>query len=311
MKSRMDRYSNNLTTNNRTDKNKELYKEVEHINLNIPRTYSNSKVIDEFNKSIDIDKIKRYIEKMNSPEKETRTRINDIEIDSSKYETVEEEKEYDLNSVLEKARKQREVDYEQERSRKINYSYEDILEKIQRFNNKEQKEEKIIDEELNTNERTLVSLINTLQMKDDELFEDLKGNDNTQVLGSIEEMANDESFKEELKKEITRSTGFSMSFSDGFGESTITKTETTTVETTLPEINLDNSQELTKTNSFYTTSDIFDKSDFNEEIGEDNEDDEDNEKTSPWLITGIVIAVITLVAILVVLANYIFELGLF
>ena len=311
MKSRMDKYNNNLTTTNRTDRHKDLYKEAESINLAIPRTYSNSKVIDEVNKEIDIDKIKKYIEKMNSTEKEKRTRINDIELPDTNEEVVEEEKDYDLNSVLERARKQREVDYEQERSRKVNYSYEDILAKIQKYNN-QKVEEEIKESDLNTNEKTLVNLINTIQMNKQEtdLFEDLKGNENTQLLGTIDEMASDESFKDEVKKEITRSTGFSMSFKDGFGNTTLTRTETVELEQTMPTEELEKSKELSTTNSFYTDSDMFDKRDFNVEIGEDDEDDEDD-KVSPLLIVGIVIAVIILVTVLVVLANYVFELGLF
>jgi len=64
MKSRMEKYSN-FETGNRTDRNRNLYKELNKADLSITRTYSNSRVIDEANKEIDIEKIKRYIEKMN------------------------------------------------------------------------------------------------------------------------------------------------------------------------------------------------------------------------------------------------------
>lgn len=64
MKSRMEKY-NEMPNDYRSNKNKELYKEVGKVDLDQVRIYSNSRVIDNANKQIDIEKIKRYIEKIN------------------------------------------------------------------------------------------------------------------------------------------------------------------------------------------------------------------------------------------------------
>lgn len=306
MKSRMEKY-NNLGTGNRTDRNKNLYKELNKTDLSITRTYSNSRVIDEANKEIDIEKIKRYIEKMNDGGTVSRTRIDDIEITTTMISEEEPEKDYDLNSVLEKARSKREIDYEQERSRKVNYSYDDILSQIEKYNKETLIEED--DEELNTEEQTLVNLINTISMNKKEaeeadLFEDLKGSENTQVLGNINEMSEDESFKGEIKKQLN--TDFSMSFSNNLED--VTK-ELMEIREQVNEV-LENTKELSKTsNSFYTTSDVFSAKDFQENLSDD-EDDED-EKVSPIKVVGIAIIAILLIVILVVIANFVFELGLF
>lgn len=306
MKSRMEKY-NNLGTGNRTDRNKNLYKELNKTDLSITRTYSNSRVIDEANKEIDIEKIKRYIEKMNDGGTVSRTRIDDIEITTTMISEEEPEKDYDLNSVLEKARSKREIDYEQERSRKVNYSYDDILSQIEKYNKETLIEEN--DEELNTEEQTLVNLINTISMNKKEaeeadLFEDLKGSENTQVLGNINEMSEDESFKGEIKKQLN--TDFSMSFSNNLED--VTK-ELMEIREQVNEV-LENTKELSKTsNSFYTTSDVFSAKDFQENLSDD-EDDED-EKVSPIKVVGIAIIAILLIVILVVIANFVFELGLF
>lgn len=306
MKSRMEKY-NNLGTGNRTDRNKNLYKELNKTDLSITRTYSNSRVIDEANKEIDIEKIKRYIEKMNDGGTVSRTRIDDIEITTTMISEEEPEKDYDLNSVLEKARSKREIDYEQERSRKVNYSYDDILSQIEKYNKETLIEED--DEELNTEEQTLVNLINTISMNKKEaeeadLFEDLKGSENTQVLGNINEMSEDESFKGEIKKQLN--TDFSMSFSNNLED--VTK-ELMEIREQVNEV-LENTKELSKTsNSFYTTSDVFSAKDFQENLSDDEEDED--EKVSPIKVVGIAMIAILLIVILVVIANFVFELGLF
>lgn len=306
MKSRMEKY-NNLGTGNRTDRNKNLYKELNKTDLSITRTYSNSRVIDEANKEIDIEKIKRYIEKMNDGGTVSRTRIDDIEITTTMISEEEPEKDYDLNSVLEKARSKREIDYEQERSRKVNYSYDDILSQIEKYNKETLIEED--DEELNTEEQTLVNLINTISMNKKEaeeadLFEDLKGSENTQVLGNINEMSEDEAFKGEIKKQLN--TDFSMSFSNNLED--VTK-ELMEIREQVNEV-LENTKELSKTsNSFYTTSDVFSAKDFQENLSDDEDDEE--EKVSPIKVVGIAIIAILLIVILVVIANFVFELGLF
>lgn len=327
MKTRMEKYRDTRVSGNRTERNKELYKEVNKADLEITKSYSNTRVIDEANTEIDIDKIKRYIEKMNDNTTSiSRTKINDIE--TPNYETPMEEvkKDYDINSVLEKARSKREVDYGEERSKKVNIKYEELLAKIEKFNKDHgPKEDMDEDDSLNTNEKKIVDLFNTIKINKEEasLFDDLKATENTQVLGNIEDMADDESFKDEIKKQLSET--------DSMVYEPITSTVFTLTESDKEELLKDQiKEELEKveelkedtkevtvdtniinvTNSFYTTGDVFNKKDFVNE--EDNEDEEwDDYKSSPAKTIGLVIAVIVLLAILVVVINYVFKLGLF
>lgn len=307
MKSRMEKYNDNFLAYNRTERNRELYREVNKSDLSITKSYSNSKVIDEANKEIDIEKIKRFVEKMNDENSSTRKRIDDIQVSQEDDYVSSETKDYDLNSVLEKARSKREVDYESVRSRRINHSYNDIISQIEKYNSEINKDED--DEELNTNEQTLVNLINTISMnkKEADLFEELKGSENTQVLGNINEMAQDNTFKDEIKKQISTTGDFGYSFDKTLDSATeeLKENKPEPEEVSKPKV-----EQLDKTSdSFYTTSDIFDKKDFEQDSSED--DDFDNEKVSPLKTIGIIIAIIILIAVIVVVANYVFELGLF
>ena len=124
METRMEKYNSSRLNTNRTEKNRELYKEVNKTDLEVSRVYSNSKVIGGSNNEIDIEKIKRYIEKMNDNTTVRRTKINEIATPDYEVKEETETKEYDINAILEKARSKREVDYSQERSKKVNGRYE-------------------------------------------------------------------------------------------------------------------------------------------------------------------------------------------
>ena len=113
------------------------------------------------------------------------------------------EKDYDINSVLERARGKRETDYEIERHRKLNSNGYDILKSIQIKEESDEDKTEPIDE-LNTQEKTIVELIQNIQnskpqeksTKDDteDLFGELMGkNENTIVMAPIdnEEKNND------------------------------------------------------------------------------------------------------------------------
>lgn len=137
----------------------------------------------------------------------------------------EETKEYDINAILEKARLDKNVDYEKERLKKVRDTQYDILKGLNvdndDFNNSKKEED-------------LISLINTITEKEMtrelnplDILTDLKGSENTVVLDGvkkeIEKEAIKDTVKEEVKKEVdksfyTNSLSFTQSDFDDFND---------------------------------------------------------------------------------------------
>lgn len=152
----MERYnSERPTLKRRTDKNKELY---EHINDGILGANfdinSNMTVLNTDSKIIDVDKIRDMLDRKYRTDDNKKhivvPEIKDVEVELS------DTKEYDINSVIEKARKNKNFDYGKERLKSIHNTQYDILKNLDISDNY-LKEEKISDEEEN-----LVNLINTI-----------------------------------------------------------------------------------------------------------------------------------------------------
>ena len=126
MKSRMEKYyDNHELTKSRLDKNEQLYKDINQLNLEKFNPNNNAKVIGDNENIIDVDKIKNLLEKnyKTTPKRKTITLDNyeDEDID------LEDTKEYDINSILEKAREEKEIDYNKDRLKKIRDTQFDIL----------------------------------------------------------------------------------------------------------------------------------------------------------------------------------------
>ena len=211
MSSRMEKYENSSLNNmSRTKRNQDIYNVTDMNELSRIKTNTNVSIISDASKEIDIEKIKKYIENMNENEEEHKKRIS-IELPEEKEEVQQEkvEKDYDINSVLERARDSRETDYELERHRKLISNGYDILKSIKIKETDEDKTEPI--DELNTQEKTIVELIQNIQNKNDskpksikedteDLFGELMGkNENTIVMAPIED---DEKNKENIKEAL-------------------------------------------------------------------------------------------------------------
>ncbi len=185
MNFRMDKYNKNEETLTRVDRNKDLYSFVDMSDLEKIKTNNNVSVISDSGKDIDLNKIKNYLNALNDEDKDRRT---SIKLETSEEEDVQEkpeQKDYDINSVLERARKGREINYSDQRYKKIDEKEYDILKRI-KTEVKEEKED--LFDELNTGEKTIVNFINDINQnvsnKKDELFKDLMGdNENTVILG--------------------------------------------------------------------------------------------------------------------------------
>lgn len=155
MNSRMDKYAETPNLKSRTEKNKDLYEQIKTRDIDKFDIASNATVIGEDISRIDVDKVKDILDKRYRDEYDKRSlkfREQDEEIiEDKKYDT----KEYDINAILEKAKKTQNVDYEKERLKKVHDTQYDILKKL---NIDETNEEEVMED----SEENIVNLINTI-----------------------------------------------------------------------------------------------------------------------------------------------------
>lgn len=218
MYSRVEKYDQPSELNmSRTKKNSDIYSNLDMSELTRIKTNNNVSIISDGQKNIDLDKIKRYIIAKNEGENEKRAKIELLNDENeSKNEDLKEEKDYDINVVLERARDKRESDYESDRHRKISNTEYDILKniKVPLIENDQDEDNKT--DALNTEEKTLVDLLQTITHKKesedkknitinnendkDTLFKDLIGNnEDTVVMAPIDDDINNDRIKEELE----------------------------------------------------------------------------------------------------------------
>ncbi|MEG1015714.1 MAG: hypothetical protein RR228_01545 [Bacilli bacterium] len=284
MKLRMERYDETPSVDNTSSrilKNEEMYKSLDEVSLSKIKANDNIKVLESSSKEINIDKIKKYIlnNSLEKPVKHTILSPDDIKLASN---TMEETKEkiYDINSVLEKARENRSTDYNEERYKKINNIDYDLISKIKCP--PLTSEEEVSSEELNTGERTLVDLINTISIKKEE----------TSILSELMASNNEEKVLPidlEIEKESLASK-----------EPLIKKIEP--IQKPSKDDNIDKIDK-----SFYTSSLSFNKKDF-----EGFEELEKNVKKNNVFVTLLILFIIVIVAgTLLVIANYVLHLNLF
>lgn len=296
----MERYDNitpDLNSNNysRVNKNTSLYEDVKRSELSRVNNNTNVRIIEQNGKTIDLEKIRKYINEVNNEPRSKRSVLSIPKEEKTIESKPTPEKVYDINSVLEKARSGREVEYSSERYKKVRSDEYDILSKIKMY--EDVKED--IDEtpELNTEEKTIVDLINTVTVHkgDLNLLEELMGEGETTK--SISEEQKDLSFKDVIDKETTSESLISEKVMDE---------NTKEFEKTKELVNL--KEKMTDIdNSFYTSSMKFNKDDFEgfEEL------EKSVKKGSFFKVILIIILVLSILASLVIMANYVFNLGLF
>lgn len=289
MSSRMDKYNNVRSTENysydnynvygsRSRKNEELYQEMTHDEFEEINLASNAHVIGENEKNIDVEKIKQLLEKKYTEEpRKSRSLIKEQEVEEYKEEKKEETKEYNINAIIEKAKQDKEIDYERERLKKVRDTQYDILRGLS-LNEKEESK-------VTSNKDDLVDLINTIteqeltrEMNPLDILTDLKGNEDTVVLDGI---------KEEVEKQEKDS---------------IKRTIENSVKSTVKD---EVKKEIDKT--FYTNSVSFSKSDFDDF----NDLKEDVETNKVLIKVLIIIITIAFIAGVLFLANHLFHLNWF
>lgn len=324
----MEKYENNsLDSMSRTKRNQDIYNVSDMSELSRIKTNTNVSVIADASKEIDIEKIKKYIENMNTDSEEHKKRIS-IQLPEEHEEQIKEkvEKDYDINSVLERARDKRETDYELERHRKLNSNGYDILKSIQiKEESSEDKTEPI--DELNTQEKTIVELIQNIQngnsqeknKKDDteDLFGELMGeNENTIVMAPID---NEEKNKENIKEALLNITEDLETIKESLNDKTVDRQKISDELYSIDDSNKYESEDgdadsneseqekIVADKSFYTNSLSFNKTDF-----EGFEDLEKNQKKgNVFAKIAVTLIILLLLATIFLILNFLLDWNIF
>ena len=126
MDSRMNKYSDDNRMS-RVSKNASLYKEINESELDNFSVKSNATVIGNQEPEIDIEKIKKILDKKyNEAPKRRSIRVEPREEESRLVDDVPT-KEYDLNVILEKAKDEKPETYEEARAKRLRNTQYDIL----------------------------------------------------------------------------------------------------------------------------------------------------------------------------------------
>lgn len=245
MKTRMQKYYDEENNNTllRQKKNEELYENITNYEVDDYKLDTNVTVLDNNAQNIDVEKIKKILDtKYNQTPKRRSILIeeNDEEPDIS----LDETREYNINTILERARQEKEVDYDTERLKKLRDTQYDILNSLD-IDEKDDEEEE--ENQESTDKDKLMDLINTItarelavHKKDNEeldpldILTDLKGSEDTIIIGGAHEeesigetspiMSLEEADKikptiqEEKKEDLTNTLAFTQSDFDDFND---------------------------------------------------------------------------------------------
>ncbi len=188
MDSRIKKY-NESENMSRVSKNSDLYKQINDSELDHFSVSSNATVIGNQEREIDVEQIKKILDKRYNDRPQRRSIRVEPKEEVSRLEK-EDTKEYDLTKVLEKAKDEKVETYEENRAKKLRNTQYDIL------NNLSLDDEKEEEKELNP-EENLMNLINTITINEAkkkeekeldplDILTDLKGEDDTSVYESVE-----------------------------------------------------------------------------------------------------------------------------
>lgn len=313
MESRVNKYStNDNEVLSRTKKNQRLYSEIGD-ELNKPYDLNSSSVVLENNpKTIDIDKLKDMLDKQYKEEIKSKSLASLDGMSEVSQINLNETREYDINAILSKAKEERKSDYEEDRLKKLRNTQLDILNGLNIENQKHDEEVSIsVSKEEGNKLKSLIDTINlteeinqTKAMDPLDLLSDLKGNNDETKVGGVQELTQEimkkaqeldtnqiEKVHDELEKELN---------SDTAKIDNLTKNLKGIMEES-------NKKDLSKTDSFYTTSSMITKNDF------DDFSDLKEDITATKVVVKILIVVVILAFIcgVVFLLNQILDWGLF
>lgn len=174
---------NKEVRNSRVAKNQTLYKRISQSDIDNFDVNSNSSILSSDTNQVDIDKIKKILDNKYKDTNKRKTITIDNENETKVTEdNVDVTKEYDLNSVLSKAKSELNVTYEESRIKKPIDSHLDILKKLDMESEKVEEvvvEETEIESTLkdglsvtDTDPKELLNLINTIVINENKIKED-------------------------------------------------------------------------------------------------------------------------------------------
>ena len=197
MKTRMEKYydeeNNNIAL--RQQKNEKLYENIDEYEVDDYKIEANATVLDNNAKNIDVEKIKKILDTKYNKQPKRRSIVLEDEEYQEPNISLDETREYDINAILERARSEKEEDYEKERLKKIRDTQFDILNSLDIEGEEKEEEDK------SSQNNELMDLINTITAKELEvkntkkkkdldqvdILTDLKGSDDTVVVDGVHE----------------------------------------------------------------------------------------------------------------------------
>lgn len=323
MQSRMNKYyeSNDyleetMEIPSRLSKNQDLYKEVSNKALDDFDVDSNSSVLNEnVNNTINIDKIKEMLDRKYRELPKNKS-IGDSTEEIGKV-SLDETREYDINAILEESHKDKEIDYEEERLKKLRTTQVNILKDLDSvLDVEEEKEDKDYRNFRKKEEAKLKELIDTITAKELiseeqrkeldplDLLSDLKGDDeDTRVIGIVEDT------KDNLIDLDSTDEDIDIDTKDKIDLDTTEENVIDTTKTDIKEVEKEkDKEEDTKSNTLSDSGTLsFTQSDFDDF----NDLKEDMRFTKILIRVLVVIILIVFVVGCVLLANKVLNLGLF
>ena len=278
MDSRMNKYSDDNRMS-RVSKNASLYKEINESELDNFSVKSNATVIGNQEPEIDIEKIKKILDKKyNEPPKRRSIRVEPREEESRLVDDIPT-KEYDLNVILEKAKDEKPETYEEARAKRLRNTQYDILNNLNIDDkNETRSNNEVVDSsekpEMNKAQEDLMELINTITINEAKVKEGHKDSNDDEIdpLSILEDLKGDEgtAVYEKMAEEVKIEATSNIELADD------SKKE--------EKVDDDNSID----SSFYTTT-SFKKKDFDDD---DNDDFLDDNKMNIGVKILIVVVII-------------------
>lgn len=319
MQSRMDKYIiNNTPVKSRIQKNRELYEKIKQGEIAEYDIDSGVSVIENNASSIDLNKVKDYLNEKygeNTPKRKS-IKLDEQPIEDDSNDVVNT-KEYDINAILEKAKKGKDLDYSKDRLKKVREAQYEIL------NNLDLEMEKVSNNEYEqkkkqaASEQELKDLINTVTAIS---YNNKYSKDASNDLDLLSDLAGDED--DERVEAIPGGLGQTSTNSDIVIGKTITDDETNTTNTedkvnNVPNIKVDkieDNEDNTKDNT-NTLSEIDKEKHIEETLNKldidvtDNNDNDDFADVSKNDTGAIVIKIIVTIIFILLLVGVIYLLS--
>lgn len=215
MKTRMEKYydAEEEQIGSRAARNENLYKEINKSEIEKFEINSNATILGNNSRNIDVEKIKKILDTKYNEAPKRRSIVLDTYEDEEPL-SLEKTREYDINAILERAREEKQIDYERDRLKKIRDTQFDILKNLNL------REEEDVEETSENNLMTLIDAINEKEKNSEkaldplDILTDLKGSENTIVLDGLKEEIESKSEIEDKIDDSFYTTSVNLSQSD-------------------------------------------------------------------------------------------------